>query len=266
LKTRLKIGSAALLLLLLAEATPQAVLAQPVKQDSAVPAAEIPPYLTAAINSADRPATDKEKDGSRQPEQMMAFFGIKPGMKVADIWAAGGYTTEILARIVGPTGKVYSQNVEFPEKFKDAAKVWKARPNEPGLSNVVEVTKPFDSPDFPGVPPNTLDAAIINLNYHDLIARGFDTVKFNEAVYQALKPGGIFGTVDNSAQAGSGARDVNTLHRIDEKLEIEQIEKAGFKLIVESNVHRNPNDPRTQPFWKMDHKQDRFMLKFVKPT
>lgn len=265
MKPRNVFASAAVVVLLLLAIAP-ITLAQAVKQESAVPQAEIPSYISAAINSPDRPAADKEKDASRQPEQMMAFFGIKPGMKVADIWAAGGYTTEILARIVGPTGKVYSQNVGFPEKFKEAEKAWKARTSEPGLSNVVEVTKPFDAPDFLGVPQNTLDTAIINLNYHDLIARGFDTTKFNEAVYKALKPGGVFGTVDNSAQPGSGARDANTLHRIDEKYEIEQIEKAGFKLVAESNVYRNPNDPRTQPFWKMDHKQDRFMLKFVKPS
>ncbi len=195
----------------------------------------------------------------------MAFFGIKPGMKVADLWAAGGYTTELLARIVGPSGKVYSQNVAFPEKFKDAEKAWKARTKEPGMNNVVEVTKPFGSPDVLPVAPGSLDAVLINLNYHDLVARGFNRDKLNAAVFKALKPGGIYGTVDNSAQAGSGARDADTLHRIDEQYEINEIEKAGFKLVADSDVYRNPKDDRTKPFWKMDHQQDRFMLKFVKP-
>ena len=75
----------------------------------------------------------------------MTFFGVKPGMKVADMWAGGGTTTELLARIVGPTGKVYSQNTEFPDKFKKNEAVWKARLTEPGMINVVEVTKPFDA-------------------------------------------------------------------------------------------------------------------------
>lgn len=243
----------------------RAAVAAEITHETAVPQSQIPKYITDAVNSPDRPAADKARDVSRKPAQVMTFFGIKPGMKVADLWAAGGYTTELLARIVGPTGKVYSQNIPFPEKFKDAEKQWKARTSEPGLSNVVEVMKPFDSPDLLPVPPGSLDAVLINLNYHDLVARNFDRAKVNAAVFKALKPGGIYGTVDNSAQPGSGARDADTLHRIDEQYEINEIEKAGFRLVADSNIFRNSKDPRTQPFWKMNHQQDRFMLKFVKP-
>jgi predicted methyltransferase len=262
----LKIGRMAIVLGLVALVGGLAfrAIAAEVAHQSAVPQAEIPKYIVNAVNSPDRPAADKARDASRKPEQMMTFFGIKPGMKVADLWAAGGYTTELLARIVGPTGKVYSQNIAFPAKFKDAEKAWKARTSEPGLSNVVEVTKPFDSPDVLPVPPGSLDAVLINLNYHDLVARKFDRSKLNAAVFKALKPGGIYGTVDNSAQPGSGARDADTLHRIDEQYEIKEIEKAGFRLVADSNVFRNPKDDRTQPFWKMNHQQDRFMLKFAK--
>lgn len=252
-------------LLFLASA-PRPAIADKIAHQGALAEAALPSYITAAVNSPDRPAADKERDASRKPAQMMAFFGIKPGMQVADLWAAGGYTTELLARIVGPTGKVYSQNLEFPEKFKEAERAWKARTIEPGLSNVVEVIKPFDAPDFIPVPPGTLDAVIINLNYHDLVARGFDRAKFNAVVLKALKPGGIFGTVDNSAQFGSGARDADTLHRIDEQFEIAEISKAGFRLVADSDFLRNPKDDRTLPFWKMNHQQDRFVLKFVKPA
>ena len=170
---------------------------------SAIPADQIPPYLTDAINSPARPAADRESDASRQPAQVMAFFGIKPGMQVADLWAGGGATTELLARIVGPTGKVYSQNTAFPEKFKKNEAAWKDRLKEPGMSNLVEVTKPFGAPDMIPVPPNTLDVVLINLNYHDLFDVGADPEKFNAIVFKALKPGGVYGIVDNSAQAGS---------------------------------------------------------------
>jgi predicted methyltransferase len=236
-----------------------------VQHQSAVPPAKIPPYVTDAIIAPARPASDRESDASRQPAQVMTFFGVKPGMKVADMWAGGGTTTELLARIVGPTGKVYSQNTEFPDKFKKNEAVWKARLTEPGMINVVEVTKPFDAPDLIPVKPGTLDAVFINLNYHDLFDVGADPDKFNAAVLKALKPGGIYGIVDNSAQAGSGIRDTNTLHRIDEEFVIKQVEKDGFELVATLNVLRNPNDPRTEPFWKINHTQDRFILKFRKP-
>jgi predicted methyltransferase len=152
-------------------AAPRCVLADDplAMHQSAIPADQIPPYLTDAINSPARPTADRESDASRQPAQVMAFFGIKPGMQVADLWAGGGATTELLARIVGPTGKVYSQNTAFPEKFKKNEAAWKDRLKEPGMSNVVEVTKPFGAPDMIPVPPNTLDVVLINLNYHDLL-------------------------------------------------------------------------------------------------
>jgi predicted methyltransferase len=106
---------------------------------------------------------------------------------------------------------------------------------------------------------------LINLNYHDLVGRNYDRAKLNAAVFTALKPGGIYGTVDNSAQPGSGARDANTLHRIDEQYELAEISKAGFRLVADADFLRNPKDDRTQPFWKIAHHQDCFVLKFVKP-
>jgi predicted methyltransferase len=232
----------------------------------ALPASRIPKYIVEAVNSPDRPAADRELDKSRRPEQLMAFFGIKPGMKVADVSAAGGYTTELLARIVGPSGKVYSQNNPgLLERFKKVKETWDKRLKEPGLSNVVAVVKPLDSPDLFPVEPGTLDAVIIDLNYHDFVWMGVNRTKLNESVFKALKSGGVYGTVDNSAAAGSGDRDAHTLHRIDQAFETKEIEQAGFKLVATSDIFRNPKDTRTVPSGKMNHTQDRFVLKFVKP-
>lgn len=236
-----------------------------VEHASAIPQSDIPQYIADAVNSPARPAADRNLDNSRKPEQLLAFFGIKPGMKVADLWAGGGYTTELLARTVGADGKVYSQNMEFPMRFKKAGEMWQARVKEPGMTNVVEITKPFDAPDLLPVPAGSLDAVIINMNYHDMVGRDFNRDQINKAVFTALKSGGIYGLVDNSAKPGSGARDANTLHRIDEDFEVSEIEKAGFRLAATSDILRNPNDPRTQLFTKMNHMQDRFVLKFVKP-
>ena len=231
---------------------------------------EVPPAVlqavTSAVSSPERPAADRQLDAGRHPEQILAFFGIAPGMHVADVWAGGGYTTELLARTVGPSGKVYSQNGTFSPAFKKGEEAWKARLKEPGMSNVVELQKPFDHPDdILPVPPESLDAVIIDMNYHDMVGRGYDRAKINAAVFKALKPGGVYGVIDNSAAPGSGARDANTLHRIDEAFETNEIRQAGFKLVAVSAVLRNPKDDRTWFVMKHRGEQDRFVLKFVKP-
>ena len=234
---------------------------------SAIPAAQIPKPISDAISASGRPAADRELDAGRKPDQLMAFFGIAPGMTVADLFAGTGYTTEILARIVGPTGKVYSQNGPFPPKFAKAKQAWEARAKEPGLSNVVLVEHPFTDPaNLLPVAPGSLDAVMINMNYHDLVGRGVDTAALNAAIFKWLKPGGAYCIVDNSAQNGSGARDVSSLHRIDESYEAAQIEKAGFKLAAASDVLRNPKDDRTWFIMVHRGEQDRFVLKFVKPA
>jgi predicted methyltransferase len=229
-----------------------------------IPETQIPADITAAINSPERPAADKALDAGRKPDQILAFYEIKPGMKVADIFAGGGYMTELFARIVGPKGTVYSQNMPFPEKFKKTEDQWNERLKEPALKNVVKVRKPFDAPDLLPVPPDSLDAVIIHLNYHDLVGFKMDRANVNAAVFKALKPGGIYGIVDHSAPAGTGAADTATIHRIDEDFLIKDVEKAGFKLHGASSALRHPEDDRTWLVFKHRGETDRFMLKFVK--
>jgi predicted methyltransferase len=227
--------------------------------EKAIDPAKIPQSVVNAVNSPDRPAADKQLDPGRKPQQMLAFFGIEPGMKVGDLWASGGYTTELLARAVAPSGEVFSQNGE-------AEDAWKARLKEPGMSNLVELQKPFTKPgDILPVPPDSLDAVICNMNYHDMVGFGYDTAKINAAVLNSLKPGGIYGIIDNSAAPGSDARDVSTLHRIDEAYEVNQIKSAGFVLVAASDALRNPKDDRSWLVFQHRGEQDRFMLKFIKP-
>jgi predicted methyltransferase len=229
-----------------------------------IPQTQIPADITAAVNSPERPAADKALDAGRKPDQILAFYGIKPGMKVADIFAGGGYMTELFARVVGPNGTVYSQNIPFSEKFKKIGDQWDERLKKPALKNVVKVSKPFDAPDLLPVPPDSLDAVIIHLNYHDIVGFKMSTENLNAAVFKALKPGGIYGIVDHSAPAGTGATDTTTLHRIDEDFLIKDVEKAGFKLYGASSALRHPEDNRTWLVFKHRGETDRFMLKFVK--
>ncbi|HLH78583.1 MAG TPA: hypothetical protein VKV28_17410 [Candidatus Binataceae bacterium] len=264
-------ASAALMLLLAAfgvasraQMTPAA--AAEVAEEPAIPQGQIPAYISNAIRS--RSAADKKLDGARKPAQMMAFLGIRPGMKVADIFAAGGWMTEVLSRTVGPDGTVYSINPPFPPRFHMISAAWQKRLKKPELKNVVAVTKRLDAPDLIPGPAGSLDAAVIDLNYHDLVGMKRNRDALNDAIFKALKPGGIYGVIDHSAKAGTGAQAASTLHRIDEQFVINEVEKAGFKLASASSALRNPQDPRTalsRTYSGPGH-TDRFMLKFVKPS
>jgi predicted methyltransferase len=235
-----------------------------VAESAPIPASQIPADITAAINSPDRPAGDKALDAGRRPDQILAFYGIKPGMKIADVFAGGGYMTELYARTVGPTGTVYSQNGPFPAQFKKIEDAWDQRLKEPALKNVVKVSKPFDAPDLLPVPPDSLDAVIIHLNYHDMVGLKLNRENVNAAVFKALKPGGIYGIVDHSAKPGTGDTQTTTLHRIDEDFLIKDVEKSGFRLYGASSALRHPEDDRTWYVFKHRGETDRFMLKFVK--
>src|ERR1700721_1375827 len=140
---RMRIGTWLILLTMVAfvgfalSTSPARAQVQPVATSTSeaapIPGTQIPADITAAINSPERPAADKALDAGRKPDQILAFYGIKPGMKVADIFAGGGHITELFARVVGPTGKVYSQNAPFPEQFKKIGEEWNERLKEPAL-------------------------------------------------------------------------------------------------------------------------------------
>jgi predicted methyltransferase len=189
-------------------------------------------------------------------------------MRVAEISAGGGYTAELLARTVGPQGKVYAQNSPFVLK-RFAAAPWKARLKKPVMKNVVRLDRNFDV----ALPPQVkdLDAVLVVLFYHDFVWQKVDRERFNAMVYDALRPGGIYGIIDHSARPGTGLRDVEKLHRIEESTLRAEVEKAGFELVETGEFLRNPADTRD---WNASPRtagekrgtSDRFVLKYVKPT
>jgi predicted methyltransferase len=225
-------------------------------------------FYQEVVAADDRDEADRELDGGRRPAEMLRFFGIGPGMRVAEISAGGGYTAELLARTVGPEGKVYAQNSPFVLK-RFAAAPWKARMKKPVMKNVVRLDRNFDE----ALPPEVknLDAVLVVLFYHDFVWQKVDRERLNEMVYDALKPGGIYGIVDHSALDGRGLRDVEKLHRIEEGTLRAEVEKAGFELVATGEFLRNPADtrdwnasPRTAG--KKRGTSDRFVHKYVKPT
>jgi predicted methyltransferase len=218
------------------------------------------------VAAADRSDADRALDAGRKPAELMSFFGVTPGMKVADLAAGRGYTTELLARMVGDSGTVYGQNSKFILGF--AEKEWAERLATPVMKHVVRVDTELDEP----LPPNVKDLDLVTfvLFYHDTVWMKTDRERMNHNIYEALKPGGIYAIVDHSAKAGSGVNDVQTLHRIEESVLKAEVEKAGFVLESSSDFLREPSDtldwsasPRTAGE-KRGH-SDRFALRFKKP-
>ncbi|MBL9017585.1 MAG: class I SAM-dependent methyltransferase [Myxococcales bacterium] len=233
------------------------------------PAADVPAPIRAAIAASDRADADRALDAGRKPGEVLAFYRVGPGQRIGELFAGGGYTTELMARVVGDGGTIYAQNTkEVLDRF--ARKPWTERAAKPVMKQVVAVEQPTDTP----FPPEAkdLDLVITILNYHDFVWQKADTKKLNAAVFAALKPGGVYAIIDHSAAAGSGTRDCETLHRIDEETVKQEVSAAGFTLDASSDLLRNPADTRD---WNSSPKaateagkrgtSDRFMLRFVKP-
>jgi predicted methyltransferase len=223
--------------------------------------------IRAAVAASDRSEEDRKLDGGRKPVEVLAFFKVAPDQKIGELFSGGGYTTELLARTVGDAGQVFAQNTtDILDRFARAPLT--ERLKKPVMKNTVMVERPLDDP----MPPEArdLDAVIFILNYHDAVWMKADRAKMNAAIFAALKPGGVYGIVDHSAAEGSGVRDSETLHRIDEALVIEEVKAAGFKLDAESDILRSSADKRdwnSSPTAAGDRRgtSDRFVLRFVKP-
>ena len=252
------------------------------------------------LSSPDRRDADRTNDIRRKPADMLAFIGIRPGMVALDVVAAGGYTTELLARAVGPTGRVYGQSAPrnptppaappatpegnshpnlpaaapaastptptaTPAPRPTSAQMLAERARNPAAGNIVAVVQKYDNPVPPEMASNALDLVTLMFNYHDLAYQPVDRAQMNKAIFAALKPGGAYVIADHSAKPGTGTSVSNTLHRIEEAFVIREVEAAGFKLAGTGNFLRNPNDPRDKNTPEPPMPKDEFVLKFVKP-
>ncbi len=223
---------------------------------------EVTPEIRAVVASPDRSDADRKTDERRKPEMMLAFAGVKPGMRVLEVGAGAGYSAELLARGVGPQGVVYAHN--SPDAIARFIKTrFDERAAKPAMGNVVKLIREFDDP-VPGDVRN-LDLATMLFEYHDTPAMGIDRAKMNRRIFDALRPGGTFVVADHAAKAGSGVSASKTLHRIDEAVVRQEVEAAGFKFVAAADFLRNLDDPRDATSSRATIRVDAFVLKFVKP-
>ena len=227
--------------------------------------------IAAAIASPDRPKSDLEQDARRKPRQVLDFTGVAPGMHVIDVFSAGGYYTELLARTVGATGQVIAYN--NPPYASFAAKAIVERYAGDRLPNVKQVTSTIQDLELI---PGSLDLALFVMSYHDLYWRpddgswpATDPMLLLAKLHAALKPGGVVVVEDHVANPGGDPSQVVTdLHRIDPSVVKRDFKKSGFVFDGQDDVLANPGDDHTKlVFDEAVHgKTDRFLFRFRKPA
>ncbi len=226
----------------------------------------VTPDILAAVAASDRPQDDFERDADRKPRELMAFAGIAPGQKVADIIPGGGYFTRIFSHVVGPTGHVYavvpSELAKGAPAIADAIKIVASDPTHPNVTAPIVPLREVAT-DKP------VDAAWISDDYHDIY--GFfgqsAAAQFDAAVFKMVKPGGEFIVIDHVAKAGTSATSPQTLHRIDPDTVIAQVTAAGFTYEGSADVLRNAEDTHERAVFDpaIRGRTDQFVMKFRKP-
>jgi predicted methyltransferase len=206
-----------------------------------------------------RPEADRVRDSDRKPAEVVAFSGVRPGDKVAELAPGGGYFSRILSGVVGPTGTLYAVTRQASPALQSIAD---ARPNVKlavGPTGTIPVPEP-------------VDVVWTTLNYHDfknvkLDGGGDAALAVDSAAFKALKPDGIYFIVDHEAGKGVGASVTSTLHRIESGLVIREVEAAGFRLEATSPLLRHPADDHSQKVQEtgIRGKTDQFVLRFRKP-
>jgi predicted methyltransferase len=219
------------------------------------------PDYKALLAAPDRSPADLQNDKRRDPLPFLQFARPLPGMKVLDMGAGAGYSTELMARAVAPNGVVYGQNPpDVGDKLKSA---FEARLKTPAMKDAVADYRSFDDPIPPGV--QDLDMITFLFYYHDTTYMKVDRAEMDRKMFGALKPGGYLIVADHSALPGQGTSVGHTLHRIEEATLRKEVEAAGFKQIAEGNFWRNAADTHDFPSYKRNMPVDNFVLKFQKP-
>jgi predicted methyltransferase len=220
------------------------------------------PDYAAIIAAPDRRDADRDIDKRRDPAKLLAFTGARPGMKVLDMGAGGGYSTELMARAVAPGGVVYGQNVPNPSQKSKA--IFDERMKTAAMKSVTPLFRSFDDP----APPEVRDLDLITFffAYHDVTYMEVDRAVMNKKLFSVLKPGGMLVIADHSAAAGAGTGVGKSLHRIEEAALRREVEAAGFKLVGEADFLRRPGDTRDFPSTRPTGPVDEFVLKFQRPN
>jgi predicted methyltransferase len=235
--------------------------------ESAKPAV-ISKAIAAAVADPARPQADRDRDADRKPAETIAFAGLKPGQRIADLLPGGGYFTRIFSGVVGSKGQVIAVATPKrpdapPDRPEPSAAVRAIAADEHYKNVTVSVEKVVEFK-----LPENLDMVWTSQNYHDIHnVKDVDVGAFNKAVFASLKPGGIYIVIDHAAEKGSGFTATSTLHRSDPDAVKTEVMAAGFEFAGSSDVIANPADDHKVAVFEqgLHDKTDRYVLKFRKP-
>jgi predicted methyltransferase len=230
--------------------------------------AAVPAEVAAAVADTERPTADRDRDVERRPAETLAFAGIHAGQQVAELMPGGGYYTRLLSTLVGVKGKIIAV-VPAPRPgtaadAPDRAAPIKALAADPHYANVSVLVQSVRQLSLAA----PVDVVWTSLNYHDVHnVPDIDMGAFNKAIFDSLKPGGLYLVIDHAAAPGAPANVTSELHRIDPEMVKSEVTSAGFVLEAESPILLNAADSRTAPIFDpaIRGRTAQFILRFRKP-
>jgi predicted methyltransferase len=226
--------------------------------------------IEAAIASERMPG-DREQDTRRKPRELLRFMEVAPGHDVLDFYSGPGYYSELLSKVVGPTGSVVIYNNELYNQAAHHELLQRLARKR--LPNARRMNAPSN---YIPLKPQSLDRVLFVQVYHDLYWQPRDSPeplgdaqKVLSILHSALKPNGLVIVLDHVAKETSRENVIgvtNRTHRIDPKIVIADFEQAGFEFVGESNVLRNRADDHSGSVFSpsVRHRTDQFIYKFRK--
>jgi predicted methyltransferase len=177
-----------------------------------------------------------ERDRWQQPDRVLDALGIKMGTVMADVGCGKGYFTLKFAERVGPSGKVYAEDIrdDVLADLRDSA-------NQRGFKQIQTV---LGAEDDPRLPLASLDAVLAMDTYHEWIQND----AMLDHIYAALKPGGLFGLIDGATEPGKSREDYHSMHRMPESMERTDVLRHNFHFLREEPGFTRPSDGKTYYF------------------